>query len=198
MSVLANTTPHRLTLDEYRDLEEQLGIRHEYDNGYVYAMTGGSFNHGRIGLNITTSLDNQTRQKGCTTNNSDIGVYNRELDIVFHPDASVFCGERDIVPIKGKDTITNPVVVIEVLSPTTDTKDRRRKRQVYQAIPSVMDYIIVWQDRIQVLHYHRQDEDWLETIYGQLKDVIVLEAIGCTLSLKEIYYEISWPLQPAT
>jgi Uma2 family endonuclease len=188
-----------LTIEEYFELEARSDIRHEYDNGLVYAMSGASEFHVLITTNIVATFRNQTKGGPCRVYGSDMRVGVRQETAYFYPDVTVACGERQFDRrAQSGETLINPMVLIEVLSDSTEPYDKNHKRRVYERIPSLMDYLLIRQDRIHITHDTRQDDDWHTHIYKDRKDEIALPSIGCVLRLEDVYDTITWdtPDQP--
>jgi Uma2 family endonuclease len=169
-----------MCLEEFLDWERKQPKRHEFANGVVTLMTGASAAHVRIAGNIAFALRQRLRGTGCEAFGSDMKVIANGT--VRYPDVSVTCqliDDRD-------DRITEPVVVIEVLSPTTERTDRGRKKFDYVATPSIRQYAIVEQDERRIDLYTRAEAGWTnEVITGE--PVLNLSSIGVVLSLDTIY-----------
>jgi Uma2 family endonuclease len=179
------------TYEEYLFYEAGNPSRHEYYRGTVYAMSGGTRDHNIISGNIYMSFRTQMRGRSCMAYNSDMQVGFANEEACFYPDIAAVCGDEQIQSYKG-DRLLNPMVIVEVLSHSTENYDKKTKFETYQLIPSLTDYLLVRQDRVHVMHYSRQEEDWPSTIYRELTDEITLSAIGCQLKLEEIYEGIIW------
>lgn len=177
------------TRSEYLKLDELSPEKHEFYDGQIFAMAGGTLNHATIGLNTATTLKNLLRGKPCKPMNSDMRVHTpSSLDT--YPDISVYCNEPELSD--NNRTLHNPVVIIEVLSPTTQSYDRGDKFWHYRSIPTLRDYLLIDSESIYVEHYHRQTKDeWLMHEYRQLTDEIKLEALNVSLSLANFYEDIT-------
>ncbi|MEZ5447480.1 MAG: Uma2 family endonuclease [Thiolinea sp.] len=151
----------------------------------MFAMSGGSFQHATIGLNVATLLRNQLRGTPCQPMNSDMRVHTPSgLDT--YPDVSVFCNEPELTD--NERTLLNPVVIIEVLSPTTRSYDRGDKFWHYRSIPGLQDYVLIDSESIHVEHHQRRNRDeWLLHEYRRLEDVLYLTALGLKLDVAEFY-----------
>ena len=171
--------------DEYLRLDERSDGKHEFFNGEVFAMTGGSFDHAAIGLNVATTLAASLRGGPCRPMNSDMRVHTPSgLDT--YPDVSVFCGEAELTD--QQKTLLSPVVIVEVLSPSTRSYDRGDKFALYRSIPSLRDYLLIDSEQVLVEHFRRLDSgEWLLHEYLAGADGIVVASVGVTLSLVEIY-----------
>ncbi len=182
----------QMTEAEYLAFEETSEIRHEYGRGRVYAMTGGSLRHSIITVNISTQLNIQLDDKNCTTLSPDLRVYIASKQGYRYPDVTVFCGEP--VYMAGRiDTITNPSVLVEVLSPSTAVVDRNEKLEEYLQIETLHAYLLVSQFQIKVERFMRHETgEWLYSIFTDLTDEVALPEIGCTVALSKIYQKVNW------
>ena len=181
-----------MTVEEYLVFEEKSKIKHEYMDGEIFAMAGATRRHNLVTTNAARILGNQLEEKDCEVYSSDFRVKIRDNHNVY-PDVVIACGEIEVV---DKDlTLVNPTVVIEVLSKSTEKRDRGDKLEDYFKIESVKDYILIAQDKIKVEHYHRQSNNkWLLEIYENLEDLLVLDSIDCKIPLKLIYLKVKFPL----
>ena len=172
------------TPEEYFNWEEKQLERHEYIDGEVYAMSGGSVNHGRISIKFTAMLDTHLDDSSCLTGNSDIRVNIVETDNYTYPDASVTCDERDKNATKY---ITYPCLIIEVLSNSTEAYDRGGKFRMYRNNPVLRDYLLVSSSSIEMDLYHRNDTgDWLIINY-QAGDTVELKSINLSFPIEQVY-----------
>ena len=188
-SVVAQTY---LTPEEYLAFERKATTKHEYLNGQIVAMSGASFAHNFLTMNVANQLYNQLMEGECQVAASDMRVKVTEIDSYFYPDVVVVCGEP--VPEDNVfDTLLNPTVIVEVLSPSTETYDRGEKFEHYQQIDSLKDYILISQDKVHVEHYCRQGTRWLQTEFQELSDVLLLRSIDCELRLQDVYRRVEVP-----
>ena len=185
-SVVAHTY---LTPKEYLAFERKATTKHEYLNGQIVAMSGASFAHNFITVNIATSLNVQLMEGECRVATSDMRVKVTEIDSYFYPDVVVVCGEPRAED-DTFDTLLNPVLIVEVLSPSTAIFDRGEKFEHYQQIASLKDYILISQDEVHVEHYCRQESGWLRSEFRELGDVLSLLSIGCELRLQDVYRRV--------
>ena len=151
------TAPAFLSISDYLQGEQHSPIRHEYLNGEIFAMTGGSEEHNRIAGNLYAALLSHLRGSGCKTFIADMKVQIQDgvnrSDIFYYPDVMVTCDPQD----QQRYYKTRPCLIVEVLSPSTEKLDRREKRLNYQTLASLQDYLLVRQDRAEVDLYHRDD-----------------------------------------
>jgi len=178
---------HHMTREEYYALEERGLGKHEYLQGHIFAMTGGSMAHSRIAVNISATLNAQLRGKPCQTLNSDFRIKITATGLETYPDVSVICRPLQFVEDR-RDVATNPVVIVEVLSPSTEEYDRGTKFKHYRTIPSLRAYLLVSQEQMLVEHWTRQDEHtWVIHDYTAPDQEFRIEAIGVTMKMTDIY-----------
>lgn len=177
----------RMTRAEYLRFENEAETRHELEDGVVIDMAGGSLEHSRLGANVITALGNAVRGGPCAVYSNDLRVAVPRKLRYRYPDATVVCGEAAVVP-DDEHTITNPTLVVEVLSPSTERRDRGVKAEDYRSIPTLQQYVLVAQDRAYVERYTRSAEgDWLLRTFFGLDAVVPLDAIGARLALSDVY-----------
>ena len=184
MSAIAAQT--YLTPEEYIAAERKATLKSEYISGEIIAMSGASLAHNLITVNIVTQLYNQLTEGGCRVFTGDMRVGIGAGASYFYPDVSIVCDEPhfedDVL-----DILTNPQVIIEVLSDSTENYDRGEKFARYRQLESLQEYLLISQDQVQVEHYLRQGKQWLLSEFSTLEDVLPLVSIGAELSLHQIY-----------
>ena len=179
-----------ITPEQYLELERRAEFKSEYFSGRMFAMSGGSDAHSLIGGNVHALLWSQLRRGPCLTFNSDMKVRVNATGLYTYPDVSVVCGEIRYTDGQ-RDMMENPVVIVEVLSPTTEAYDRGEKFVHYQGLPSLTDYLIVSQETMRVEQYVRQaDDQWLLTMHSGPEASVKLTSIGCELHLTEVYEKV--------
>lgn len=178
---------HYYTLDEYFALEKVGDGRYEYWDGDIVAMAGGSLEHAVIGGNVYLSLGTQLKGRNCRPFNGELAIRTPKALPYRYPDASVVCGEVQREKIEGIDVLLNPILVVEVLSPRTESRDRNEKRKAYQSLPSMREYLLLAQDKPQAIHYVKKGDLWVRTNYDGLATELVLESIACQLPLSDVY-----------
>ncbi|MCY3798251.1 MAG: Uma2 family endonuclease [Chloroflexi bacterium] len=181
--------PHLFTVEEYLAFEHESERKHEFIDGIIYDMTGGTFNHSRVKVRMTFALELQLSGSNYTVCNSDMRVEISEGRHVY-PDLSVVYGAAQLRD--DETTLLNPILVVEVLSPTTADYDRSAKLRYYQSLPSLRGYLIVDQYGVRIDAYTRADGGWHWQSYSSIDKVIPLEMIGCQLPLSEIYRGIEF------
>jgi Uma2 family endonuclease len=181
------------TLDEYFALETSADQRHEYYRGEIFAMSGGSANHNRITVNVATALNTQLANKPCEVFVTDMRLLVKRRQLYTYPDVMVVCGKVEFAQ-QRTDLLTNPSVIFEVLSPSTETYDRGKKfNYFYRTIDSLQEYVLVDQERMLVEHLRRSGErDWLLTVLDDISDTLALTTIDVAISLAEIYRRVEW------
>ena len=176
----------RYTRAEYIALERSANSKHEYLDGNIYARAGGSREHALHGANVLTLLSIALRGRPCAAHTSDLRIRVVDTGLETYPDASVICGQPEIDP-DDKHAVTNPVVLVEITSPSTEDYDRGDKLAHYQRIPSLREVVFVGH-REKVIEVVRREEDgsWSrhEARPGR---VAKLESIGCELPVDEVY-----------
>ena len=174
----------KLTSEEYFAWEEKQLEKHEYINGQVYAMSGGSVNHGRLAIRLTALFDTNLENSNCMTGNSNIKINIVETSNYTYPDASVTCDHRDQTT---PQYITYPCLIVEVLSPSTESYDRGGKFRMYRKNPVLQDYLLVSSTSIEMDLYHKKDTgEWLIINY-QAGDTIELKSINLSFLIEQIY-----------
>ena len=181
-----------LTPEAYLILEREATTKSEYFNGQIYAMAGASREHNLVAGNIFGELRSQLRTRACETYINDMRVKVLPTERYTYPDVVVVCDEPRFEDAE-LDTLLNPTVLIEVLSPSTEAYDRGEKFAQYRQVESLSEYILVAQDRVRVEHYLRQGTQWLLTEFSRPDDVLNIVSIGCALSLREIYAKVEFP-----
>lgn len=181
--------------EEYLELEEQSLEKHEYFDGQIFDMAGASFSHAKITLNISADLHRQLKKRDCTVTQSDLRVFLETTGLYTYPDVVVVCGKPELKKYKGLENLTNPTLIIEVLSPSTADYDKGAKFDHYRTIDSLQEYVLVWQDKKRVARYTKQtDGSWvLHDFIGEDAEVI-LGSIDCKLSIEDVYDKVDFEL----
>lgn len=185
----------RFTPEEYFAWEEQQLHRHEYINGEVYAMTGGTLNHGRIALNFSSLLKIHLRGSGCQLGNSDCRVNIHASNHYVYPDVSVTCDERDKTKTQY---ITYPCLIIEVLSPSTESYDRGNKFKLYRRNPCLQEYVIVDAETMAIEIFRKTDENKWQIIDHEPGDMVELASIKLTFPIEQVYEDIIFATESVT
>lgn len=182
--------PH-YSFDDYLSAErESRDVKHEYVAGHVYAMTGASYNHNVITLNLARDLGNQLASGPCIVMASDMRIRVDAADAGKYPDIVVLCDPPAFYDERN-DVLTNPILLVEVLSPSTEGYDRGGKFAIYRNLDSLHQYVLVAQDRVAVDVFTRQsDNRWLLDSYVGRDEVLELDSIGCKVRLSDIYAKV--------
>jgi Uma2 family endonuclease len=181
------------TTEEYLSLERFSEIRHEYLDGFVYAMAGESPEHSTIWFNLAGSLHGQLNGTPCRGFSPNMKVRAGKRGLYAYPDLMVVCGDP-VFHDKQRDVITNPTVIFEVLSRSTEAYDRGEKFLRYRTeIETLQDYILVTQDQPRIEHFSRQpDGTWSHTEINGLTETLSLSSIDCRIALADVYSRISF------
>ena len=166
--------------DEYLAAEKDRQVRHEYVAGQIYAMTGGSVYHNRIAGNLFGALKSKTSQRGCDVFIADMKVKTEHA--FYYPDLMVVCDPTDTDPY----TKTQPLLIVEVVSPNTRAIDEREKRQAYQALPSLREYLLAEQDRAEARLIRRTEEGWEQELLGP-DDLVELRSLDLMIAIQAVY-----------
>jgi Uma2 family endonuclease len=179
-----------LTTEEYLAFERGIEIKHEYFAGEIFAMVGASKRHNLITANVIRVLGNQLVERPCNVYPSDMRVKVRSTGKYTYPDVVVACFEEEFDDAE-KDTLLNPVVIIEVLSESTEAYDRGKKFEQYQQIESLIEYILITQEPYRVEQYVRQsNREWRYSEYHNAEDIVRISVIGCELALTDVYIKV--------
>lgn len=203
MSLLKSETLY--TVAEYLALEREAEERHEYLDGQIYAMAGESIQHGDISVNLVGELRAQLRGTPCRVWTKDAKVLSgpaiksaRTMKGMFsYPDIVVVCGEPKFLD-ERRDVLLNPAVIIEVLSPSTESFDRGEKFWRYRRyLTALTDYVLVSQSMPLIEHYHQPPNDkWVLTTADELDGSLTIVSINCVLRLREVYDRVTFPEAP--
>jgi Uma2 family endonuclease len=189
---MATDPKHRYSMDQYLALERDSEVKYEYWNGEVYAMSGGSLAHDQIMGNVDRAVARQLEGRPCFvfTNNMQIKV--PAAPPYRYADGSVVCGNVEVEEFNGNELLVNPLVIWEVLSPSTEAFDRGDKFTYYKSIASFKEYIVIAQHRPHVTHFVRQDNgQWDYDELNEINGNIHLPTIDCVLTLSEIYKNVN-------
>jgi Uma2 family endonuclease len=184
-----------LTPSQYLEIERKAEFKSEYVEGEVFAMAGARPNHNLLCVELTVTIGYQLRGKPWAAFGSDQRVRIPSQRLYTYPDLSVACGKAEF---SDEDNLLNPVLLAEVLSPSTEGYDRGMKFEYYRTIPSLQYYMLVAQDRVRVDLYTRQtDGKWLMASYSEVGETVELDSLACRVPLAELYSRIEFE-PPAT
>lgn len=179
----------RYTAEEYLILERSASYKSEFHDGQIHAMTGASREHNLITVNIAGELRSQLKKRPCEAYTNDMRVKAADAHSYHYPDIVVVCGTPQFEDTQ-MDTLLNPTVLIEVLSPSTEAYDRGGKFAHYRKIETLREYLLVAQDQASIERYVRQGDVWILTEAVGFEASVPLESIGCVLSLREVYDKV--------
>ncbi len=182
-----------LTEEQYLEIERKAEYKSEYFAGEMFAMAGAKEGHNLLVTNLVREISEQVRNRPCRVYSNDMRVRIPSTGLYTYPDVIAVCGEpkfRD----EQRDTLLNPSLVVEVLSPSTEAYDRGRKFEHYRSVGSVTEYLLVSSDRIQVDLYTRQaDGRFLLTSASDLAETLELQSVGCRVTLSALYEKVEFP-----
>ncbi len=181
------------TSEQYLTLERQASYKSEYVNGGIFAMAGASKEHNQIAFNIAGELHGQLKSRPCLAYVNDMRVKVNATGLYTYPDMAALCDEPRFED-EQMDTLLNPSVIVEILSPSTEAYDRGDKFAHYRRLPSLVEYVLIAQDKVRVEHYIRQDRRWVLTELDSLEDRLGLVSIQCEIALREIYAKVDLPV----
>ncbi|CCI14639.1 conserved hypothetical protein [Microcystis aeruginosa PCC 9806] len=192
--MLTSSPPKTLSLEAYRNLETIAEVKHEYHNGEIIEMTGGSINHNSILINLIVLLKLALRGTNYRLQSSDLRLWIPQYNCGLYPDLMIIAGEP-LFSDNRNDEILNPCVIIEVLSPSTSGYDRGDKFRYYRSIPQLNQYLLVSQGEILIESYSKTSENnWLLQEYTPARGIISLDSLGISLNLADIYEGIDFSL----
>jgi Uma2 family endonuclease len=182
---MRRATQRHYTLDDYFSVEEMSEVKHEYYDGEIFALAGASLDHNQITGNLFAFLKNALRGTSCRAFASDLRICTPS-GLYTYPDVAVICGE---IKLSGDrlETVTNPVLLAEVLSDSTRDYDRGDKFTLYRTIPTLREYLLIEQDEVFVEHFSLEGDEWRKREYRQAEDLLWLPAIKVTIPVAEVY-----------
>ena len=184
------------TREEYLALEEKAEYKSEYYDGEIFAMAGGSRNHSVICLNLNWGIREAVSHKDCVGFDSNMKLDIPKANNFVYPDLMVICGDIEFVEDRT-DIVANPVLVIEVLSPATESFDRGKKFEYYRTLPSLQEYVLVSQTEPIVEAFYKQNEKfWQYTVVKGLEEKISFQTLQGEIALKDIYQKVVWEAKP--
>ncbi len=183
------------TIQQYLEWEYKSETKHEYEQGTILAMTGGSINHGILCGNIYTEIRMGLTPKNsnCNAFGSEIRIHIEKTDSIVYPDAMVICGEMEVSK-EDKEAVINPVLIVEVLSTSTESYDRGDKFYKYRQLPSLREYILIDQNKPVVETFFKKEPTiWEIARFSGLDETIILKSLDLHISMKELYLTINFP-----
>ena len=176
---------HQYTWKEYLAFERTSNVKHEFCDGEIFAMAGGTPSHAALGLAVGSELRLQLVGGPCRAYGSDLRIRIPATGLGTYPDATVICGESVADP-EDENTLVNPVVIVEVLSPSTEAYDRGEKFEHYRQLPSLQEYILV-SHREPLIEVFRRDNGAWKRLEARQHGVVRLESIACSLEVDRVY-----------
>jgi Uma2 family endonuclease len=181
-----------LSVEEFLAMEEKSDVKHEYYKGEIFAFAGASINHNQVIFNFSALLHKALKNSKCRGFSNDLRVRVQEKDFFTYPDILVICGKPEFFNNRT-DTVTNPVLIIEVLSDSTKNYDRGEKFEFYRSIPSLKNYILVDQYKIHLEHFSKASENkWVLTEYFKKSDALTIPDINVNILLEDIYDRVDF------
>ncbi len=176
--------------EEYLSFERKADIRNEYHRGQIFSMARASRNHNRIITNISTSLDLQLKKRNCNNYSNDMRINVQNGERYLYPDIVVTCG-TEVFEDDNSDTLLNPIVLIEVLSSSTEAYDRGSKFLYYQTIEYLQEYVLISQQPFRIESYYKQENStWGYRSFNTLPEQIKLKSINCILDTDDVYFKV--------
>ncbi|MCX7839692.1 MAG: Uma2 family endonuclease [Anaerolineae bacterium] len=180
------------TPEEYLAMEEKADHKSEYFQGEIFALAGGSSNHNLITGNTYTALRLVLKGKPCRVYISDMRLLVKRNGLYTYPDVMVVCGQVEFLEGRN-DTITNPIVIVEVLSPSTYNYDRVKKFALYKQLDSLREYLLVDSEQVHVTLLRRLESGlWTIEMYDDREAIVRLESLGCEISVAAMYEQIEF------
>ncbi len=185
---------HKYTLEEYLDLDASSEERLEFWDGEIFSMSGVSNQHNQIEINLVYQSRRKLGQRNCSLYAANMRIKVPSMPPYRYGDFSALCGNPKFENIGGVDVLTNPSLIIEILSTSTEAYDRGDKFTNYKSIPSLTEYLLVAQHRPHVSQFIKQaDGSWLNMEFNSLGDVLKVVTLDCELPLAEIYEGVDFP-----
>jgi Uma2 family endonuclease len=186
MNYMASLPDAPLTEEQYLRIEREAELKSEFHDGRMYAMAGSSPNHSLLSARICSLLD-QKIPPGCRVFSPDLRIKVAPTGLYTYPDCSVICGDLQTFGDQ-KDAVTNPLLIVEVLSPSTEAYDRGKKFESYRTIESFREYLLIQQDRRHVEHYSKQDDgSWVLREHSGVEGSVSIPRLSVNISLGELY-----------
>lgn len=189
----------RLTPEQYLEIERKAEFKSEYFDGEMFPMqgppqdmAGASWAHNCLVANAIVLLGSELRSRPCQVVPSDMRIRVSATGLYTYPDVTVVCGKPEFLD-ERRDTLLNPTLIVEVLSPSTEAYDHGRKFEHYQSVESLNEYLLIASERIAVdLYTRHSDGHWLPASASSLGDVVELKSVGCRLSLADLYAQVDF------
>ena len=184
-----------LSIAKYQDLERETEIRHEYYDGKVVAMAGGTGSHSILCANISHQLFYQLKRKRskCMTLTSEMKLSVEETSSYLYPDAMVVCGPIEWAS-SDPHAVSNPILIVEVLSPSSRYRDQVNKFNLYKTLPSFREYVLIDQNqpRVEVYYKNPKTQIWSKTVAEGLQSKMNLQSLNIAISLRDLYQQVNF------
>lgn len=185
--------------EEYLLVERESLEKHEYFDGEIFLMAGASDGHNTITMNTASELHQQLKKRPCKVYQSDMRVHIPKTGLFTYPDVSVVCDKPEFLPDQTLDTLTNPILIVEVLSSSTEGYDKGAKFDNYRSLESLREYVLVSQDAKKVIRYTKQaDGSWILMDFIGDKTEIELVSVECKLTMDDIYDKVEFEIETAS
>ncbi len=187
----------KLTVEQYIQQESESDTKYEFHNGEIFALAGGTINHGLLCANIYSEIRNELRNKNseCKPLSSEIKLHvkNNKTNSFLYPDTMVVCGDLETSETY-KEAITNPRLIVEVLSKSTANYDRGDKFHIYRQIPSLQEYVLIEQDKYVVdVHYKNPKSDlWRIARIEGAESSITFQSLDITIDMKDLFFDVKF------
>jgi Uma2 family endonuclease len=187
-----------LTQEQYLEIERKAEFKSEYYQGEMFAMAGAKEGHNLVVGNVHGELRQQLRPRPCRAYMSDMRVRVSPSGFYTYPDVTIVCGEPQFLD-EQRDTLLNPNLIVEVLSPSTEAYDRGRKFKHYRSVESINQYLLVSSEQIGAELFTRQpDGSWHLITVSRLEDWLDLQSVGCRLALADVYQKVDLTDSPGS
>jgi Uma2 family endonuclease len=183
----------KYTEEEYLEIDRNTPYKNEFINGEIFAMVGASVSHNLISGNVFASLHNQLNEKDCLVFQNDMRVLPVRDGDYYYPDIVVVCGDAKFKEDEDLDTLLNPILIVEVLSKSTQNFDRGDKFENYRKNDSLNEYILISQDKVHIVQIIKQpDKKWLLSEVNNINEIIRFQSINCEIQIKDIYNKVKF------
>ena len=189
----AKTKPKYISPEEYLMMERQSLEKHEYFDGEIFQMAGSSNQHNIITSNIIISLGGQLKKRDCRVYPPDMRVHIPKTGLFTYPDVLVVCGKPQFLPDANLDTLTNPILIVEILSASTEGYDKGAKFDNYRSLESLREYVLVSQDAKKIIRYTKQENGgWFLMDFIGDKTEIELSSVECSMTMEDVYDKVDF------
>ncbi len=181
----------KFTAQEYLAMEEVAPYKSEYCRGEIFALSGGTWDHSVATSNLNRELGNALSGTSCRVVNGDLRIHVKSEELYTYPDVAVVCGKPRFLE-RRTDTILNPTLIVEVLSPSTRDYDRGAKFGLYRGIASLQEYVLVDSEKARVECFRRRETGWMLAAFDGVEAEAQFESLECIVPLQRIYEGVTW------